>query len=129
MTNTKKLKVSKNSAVNKNDSKAYTSAVCEQGFVGGVHYFEVDCPSTNEHPAKIGVTLNKDFDMESHSFSDFKFGYGFFQKGQLRHNSNAMGKKFGKDNKSKVGVIVNLSRGSISFMQDGNYLGVAFESP
>ena len=86
----------------------------------------------NKLPAKVGVTLNKDFAMEEKSFSDFPFGYAFFQKGQLRNNNDSMGKKYGKEVKGKttlIGVIVNLSKGCIGFTIDGEYQGVAFEAP
>lgn len=34
----------------------YQSAVTDEGFVGGIHYFEVECPSWNKFPAKVGIT-------------------------------------------------------------------------
>jgi len=117
---------------NNHEQGGYQSAVTDQGFVGGIHYFEVDLPHTNRFPLKVGVTLDKAFDMNAKGFSDYVFGYSFFTKGQLRNNSDSMGLKYGKDTRGKqttVGVIVNLSRGQLGFTIDGEYQGVAFENP
>jgi len=132
VSNSQDIKVNDGSEVSNNlEGGGYHSAVTDQGFVGGIHYFEVIVPSTNRFPIKLGVTLDKNFDMNSKSFSDMIFGYSFFTKGQLRHNSDSMGLKYGKDIRGKqttVGVIVNLSKGQIGFMIDGEYQGVAFEN-
>lgn len=109
----------------------FQSACTDQGFVGGLHYFEVEVPQSNKFPAKIGVTLSKDFDMERNGFSDLAFGYSFFTKGQLRNHSASMGNKYGKEIKDKtctIGVIVNLSKGQIGFSIDGDFQGMAFET-
>lgn len=121
-----------NKVFNKQAEGLFQSAVTDQGYVGGIHYFEVEVPISNKYPVKVGVSLNKEFDMEAKSFSDFPFGYAFFQKGQLRNNSDSMGLRYGKDVIGKptvIGVIVNLSKGCLGFVIDGEYQGVAFEAP
>jgi hypothetical protein len=42
---------------------------------------------------KIGLTKSVDFDLDK-SFCDYETGYAFFSKGQLRHDSDSMGKNF-----------------------------------
>ena len=37
-----------NTVVNKSESGNYKSAVTDQGFVGGIHYFEVEIPASNK---------------------------------------------------------------------------------
>lgn len=133
MTTAQSLTITDGGSVNNmEEAGLYQSAVTDQGYVGGIHYFEVEVHSGNRFPCKIGVTLSKDFDMTYSSFSDMPFGYAFFQKGQLRNNNDSMGKKYGKEVKGKttlIGVIVNLSKGCIGFTIDGEYQGVAFEAP
>ena len=48
--------------------------------------------------------------------------------GQLRHGSNAEGKKYGKAFKKKgiLGVYLDMDKGQLSFALDGEYFGVAF---
>lgn len=56
----------------------------------GAIYFEItiakDCKGF-----KIGLTQTLDFDLDA-SFCDFSTGYAYFNKGQLRHESDSMGK-------------------------------------
>merc|ERR1712232_802996 len=133
MTTSPNLQITEGTSVyNIEESGLFQTAVTDQGYVGGIHYFEVDVNGNNRFPCKIGVTLGKEFDMSKQSFSDMPFGYAFFQKGQLRNNNDSMGLKYGKEVKGKsttIGVIVNLSKGCIGFTIDGEYQGVAFEAP
>lgn len=64
------------------------------------------------------------------SFSDIETGWAFFGIGQLRHNSNSQGEKYGKSFKRQgvLGVFLNMNKGTLSFAIDGQYQGVAFES-
>jgi len=63
------------------------------------------------------------------SFSDLETGWAFFGIGQVRHNSNMHGKKYGKPFKRQgvLGVFLNMNKGTLSFAIDGQYQGVAFE--
>lgn len=56
----------------------------------GAHYFEIKFSNAKDG-FKIGVSRTKDFDLDK-SFCDFRTGYGFFSKGQLRYGSDSMGK-------------------------------------
>jgi hypothetical protein len=49
--------------------------------------------------------------------------------GQLRHNSNSNGQKFGKVFKRQgvLGVFLNMNKGTLAFALDGQYFGVAFD--
>ena len=55
------------------------------------------------------------------SFSDIETGWAFFGIGQLRHNSNSSGEKYGKNFKrfGVLGVFVNMNKGTLSFAIDG----------
>ena len=56
----------------------------------GVIYFEISI-SKDCKGFKVGVTRTLNFDMNK-SFCDFETGYAFFSQGQLRHNSDSMGR-------------------------------------
>ena len=63
------------------------------------------------------------------SFSDISTGWAFFGIGQLRHDSNMQGVKYGKPfkNQGVLGVFLNMNKGTLSFAIDGNYMGIAYE--
>ena len=65
------------------------------------------------------------------SFSDVETGWAFFGIGQVRHNSNMLGHKYGKSFKRSgvLGVFLNMNKGHLSFAIDGQYMGVAFDDP
>lgn len=65
------------------------------------------------------------------SFSDVSSGWAFFGTGQIRHNSNMHGSKYGKSFKRQgvLGVCLNMNKGTLSFAIDGQFMGVAFEDP
>ena len=67
------------------------------------------------HPNQI---VSNDIQM---SFSDIETGWAFFGIGQLRHNSNSSGEKYGKNFKrfGVLGVFVNMNKGTLSFAIDG----------
>ena len=123
------------------------------GFTQGIHYWEVVADARTENELKIGVSSINDL-TKSHvyqqmvndsrsqqpnqiisndiqmSFSDIETGWAFFGIGQLRHNSNSSGEKYGKNFKrlGVLGVFLNMNKGTLSFAIDGQYQGIAFES-
>lgn len=69
------------------------------------------------------------------AFCDHSFGYGFYGKflsnlglGQLRNGSNAAGTNYGKRFKKSgvLGICLDMTRGTLSFALDNEFLGVAF---
>lgn len=115
----------------------------------GAHYFEILITNC-DRGFKVGVSKTQDFDL-SKSFCDFRTGYGFFSRGQLRNGSDSMGKlnytynnflkssiyfnnllgvKYGKKCKFgavRIGVFINVNRGQIGFTVNNIFHGVAFE--
>lgn len=63
------------------------------------------------------------------SFSDHSFGWAFYGIGQLRHCDCANGPKYGKAFKRNgiLGVFLDMSRGTLAFSLDGEFMGIAFE--
>jgi E3 ubiquitin-protein ligase NRDP1 len=61
----------------------------------GIHYWEIIADARSEHELKIGVSALKLMNQKA-AFSDYDYGWAFFGVGQLRHNSNANGLKYGK---------------------------------
>ena len=78
---------------------------------------------------KIGVA-RKDIDPEV-AFCDTEHGWGIYN-GELRHASNTAGVKYGSGSTMKtgdtIGVMLDMVEGKLSFMRNGEHLGVAFES-
>lgn len=120
------------------------------GFNQGIHYWEIVADARTENELKIGVSSINDLTKspvyqqmlsESQSqnqinsndiqisFSDIETGWAFFGIGQLRHNSNSAGEKYGKSFKrlGVLGVFLNMNKGTLSFAIDGQYQGIAFE--
>ena len=62
----------------------------------GIHYWEIIADARTEHELKIGISTEKDRCDQKKAFCDYAFGWAFFGIGQLRHNSNAQGKEYGK---------------------------------
>lgn len=61
----------------------------------GIHYWELIADAKCEHELKIGVSKSKITNQKA-AFSDYEYGWAFFGVGQLRHNSNSNGPKYGK---------------------------------
>jgi hypothetical protein len=95
----------------KEQSYVFRSAVSNIGFTGGINYWEIIADNRTENELKIGVSTNKDFDINS-AFCDHSFGFAYYGTflsnslglGQLRHNSNASGPSYGKRFK-KEGIL------------------------
>jgi len=65
----------------------------------------------------------------NYAFCDYDFGFAFYGMGQLRHGSNAEGKKYGVAFKKRgiLGVYLDMDKGTLTFSIDGICYGVAFE--
>ena len=94
----------------------------------GIHYWEIIADARSEHELKIGVSGQKLMNQKA-AFSDYEYGWAFFGVGQLRHNSNSVGPKYGKPFKRHgvLGIFLNMNKGTLSFALDGQYFGIAFE--
>mmetsp|Transcript_31589 Transcript_31589/g.48287 ORF Transcript_31589/g.48287 Transcript_31589/m.48287 type:complete len:172 (+) Transcript_31589:1193-1708(+) len=82
----------------------------------------------HSEPTKPSVNLSKRYNSQSNlgsdlqmSFSDVPSGWAFFGIGQVRHNSNMHGRKYGKSFKRQgiLGVYLNMNKGILSFSLDG----------
>lgn len=114
----------------KESSYLFRSVLTEQYFTNGVHYWEIHADSRTENELKIGVSLKKNFDPNS-AFCDSEFGYAYYGLGQLRHGSNANGNSYGKKFKKEgvLGVCLDMTKGTLSFALNGEFMGVAFQAP
>ena len=61
----------------KEQSYVFRSAVSNIGFTSGINYWEIIADSRTENELKIGVSLSRDFDMNS-AFCDHPFGYAYY---------------------------------------------------
>jgi hypothetical protein len=61
----------------KEQSYLFRTAVANQGFMSGVHYWEIMADSRTENELKIGVTSNTGFDLNS-AFCDHAGGYAYY---------------------------------------------------
>lgn len=86
----------------------------------GIHYWEIIADSRCEHELKIGVSSEKLMNQKA-AFSDYDYGWAYFGVGQLRHNSNSIGPKYGKPFKRQgaLGVFLNMNKGTLAFALDG----------
>ena len=110
------------------DTYLFRSIIADVGFESGLHYWELVADSRTDNELKIGVSKNREIDLKT-SFSDYSTGWAFYGIGQLRHCDGANGPKYGKSFKrtGTLGVLLDMSKGTLSFSLDGEYLGVAFE--
>jgi len=111
----------------KEDSFSFRSILGDQPMLGGIHYWEIHADNRTENELKIGVSLTKDFDLNT-SFSDYEFGFAYYGIGQLRHGNNSSGDLYGKRfwKEGVLGVFLNMNKGTLSFALDGIDMGVAF---
>ena len=72
--------------------------------------------------------MRKDGNIDQ-AFSDTSKGYAFFD-GQVRHNSNGSGGKYGVKIKANdtVGICLNQNEGTIKFLINGFDFGEAFKA-
>ena len=106
----------------------FRTMISNRPFMDGQHYWEIIADARTEHELKIGVTTQQKFSV-SNAFCDYDFGFGFYGFGQLRHGSNAEGRKYGKPFKKKgiLGVYLDMEQGTLSFALDGEFFGLAFK--
>eukprot|EP00349_Pseudokeronopsis_sp_Brazil_P004936 CAMPEP_0202959408 /NCGR_PEP_ID=MMETSP1396-20130829/3596_1 /ASSEMBLY_ACC=CAM_ASM_000872 /TAXON_ID= /ORGANISM="Pseudokeronopsis sp., Strain Brazil" /LENGTH=99 /DNA_ID=CAMNT_0049677945 /DNA_START=183 /DNA_END=482 /DNA_ORIENTATION=+ len=90
----------------------------------GRYYFQLKL--VHGHLLKIGVS-RKEIEPEQ-AFCDTPKGWALYN-GELRHNSNSNGQKYGAklETGDVVGVLVDMVEGTLSFMKNGRYMGVAFK--
>ena len=94
----------------------------------GIYYWEIQIKKGSFF--KIGIADHTKFKPDfTGAFSDTDFGYAFYSMGELRHQSNIKGPKYGQgygigDN---VGVLFDRYLGTLSFFCNGLDLGVAFK--
>lgn len=106
----------------------FRTMVANRPFMDGCHYWEIIADARTEHELKIGVSLQQKFSVNN-AFCDYEFGFAFYGMGQLRHGSNADGKKFGVPFKKRgiLGIYLDMDKGTLTFSIDGICYGVAFE--
>ncbi len=90
----------------------------------GVYYWEVAIGADSVRPLKIGVSLRKDVDLNK-AFSDYEYGFAFLTSGYLRRGNDRQGSVFGKScgPNDIIGCCLNLSKGTLSYSINGDYLG------
>lgn len=105
----------------------FRTAIAENGFTGGVNYWEIVADERTENELKIGVSSKRDFNYNT-AFCDFEYGWAYYGLGQLRHNSNATGPAYGKRFKKEgvLGICLNMNKGTLSFSLNGEFMGIAF---
>ncbi|KAM3133207.1 hypothetical protein pb186bvf_014635 [Paramecium bursaria] len=112
--------------VTASDGSGFKSAIGDLQFVpGNRYYFEIVIDKGSL--IKIGVcTVNGVF--KDQAFSDTEDGWAIYN-GELRHNSNSTGKKYGKAYKTGdvIGVYLDMIDGNLSFSINHEHQGSAFE--
>ena len=109
----------------------FRTVIGDKAMHGGVYYWEIWSKSMTQRHLKIGVTSKRDYPIDSYGFSDFQEGFAFFGNGELRHNSNQTGEKYGTQvmKQGSVGCFLNMNKGTLSFSINGIDQGVAFRHP
>jgi len=107
----------------------FRTVIGDQAFYGGIHYWELQADPRTDNELKIGVTLKRDFNLNS-AFCDYEFGYAYYGLAQLRQGSNASGGPYGKKFKKDgvLGVCLDMNKGTLSFSLNGESFGPAFKS-
>lgn len=106
------------------EGSGFKSVVGNLAFTeGNKYYFEIYVIKGSL--IKIGVT--KSFGLIEEAFSDNPKGWAIYN-GEVRHNSNASGKKYGSQITAgdTIGVMINMIDGTLSFSKNGQNFGVAF---
>jgi hypothetical protein len=76
-------------------TSTFCTAITENGFTSGKHYWEIKMDPNCANELKVGITTSKDIDLNK-AFSDFPTGYAFYGIAQLRNGSDCSGAKYGK---------------------------------
>jgi E3 ubiquitin-protein ligase NRDP1 len=107
----------------------FRTVLGDQGFTSGIHYWELQADPRTENEIKIGVSLKKDFNLNS-AFCDYEFGYAYYGLAQLRAGSNATGAPYGKKFKKEgvLGIFLDMNRGILSFALNNEPFGPAFKT-
>eukprot|EP00347_Sterkiella_histriomuscorum_P003770 403363015 len=107
------------------DGSGFKTSFGDQPFkAGGRYYFQVQLNQGNL--VKIGVS-RKDIQADQ-AFSDSQSGWAIYN-GELRHNSNSSGPKYGSSVQAGdvIGVMLDMVEGTICFSKNGRNWGVAFK--
>lgn len=113
----------------KEEAYLFRSVIADRSFSEGIHYWEIVADARTENELKIGVCKNRDFDLKT-AFCDYSFGWAFYGNGQLRHCDGANGQAYCKQQFKKegvLGVLLDMSKGTLSLSLNESYLGIAFE--
>ena len=94
----------------------------------GCHYWMIIIDSDSKAEMKFGISKSRDFNYNT-AFSDYEFGYAYYTIGQLRQNDKSLGALYGKQFKKegRLGVFLDMNKGTLSFALNDEYLGVAFK--
>jgi len=113
----------------KENAYMFRSVLSDTPMMEGIHYWEIHGDQRTENELKIGVSMRKDFNYNT-AFCDYEFGFAYYGLGQLRHNSNSIGGAYGKKFKKSgvLGVCLDMTKGTLSFSLDGEYMGEAYRS-
>ncbi|TNV76303.1 hypothetical protein FGO68_gene7058 [Halteria grandinella] len=114
------------SMVKVKDGAGFKSAFGTQAMVrGGRYFFQVKLV----HGTLMKVGIARKGVSTEHAFSDGANGWAIYN-GELRHNSNSTGDKYGKSfyTGDIVGVYLDMIEGTLAFSRNGVYWGVAFTS-
>lgn len=76
-------------------TSTFCTAITEQSFKHGKHYWEIKMDNNSMNELKAGVTTSLAFD-KNKAFSDFAHGYAFYGIGQLRNGSDSSGGKYAR---------------------------------
>ncbi|CAD8080475.1 unnamed protein product [Paramecium sonneborni] len=109
------------------DGSGFKSAIGDQEFTPGYKYY-YEIKILKGSLIKIGVCTKNGL-FQDQAFSDNEEGWAIYN-GELRHNSNSSGNKYGKQYKKGdiIGVMLNMIDGQLSFSINGENQGIAFES-
>lgn len=113
----------------KEEQYVFRSVLGDKCFFEGIHYWEIIADARTENELKIGVCKNKDFDLKT-AFSDYSFGWAYYGNGQLRHCDGANGQMYSKTQFKKegvLGVLLDMTKGTIALSLNETCLGIAFE--
>jgi hypothetical protein len=108
----------------------YRNMYGNYGFKSGIHYWEIIIDSRSQNEIKLGVASELR-PYSGSAFCDFKTGWGFYGLGELRHNNDSSGVKYGRKFRKNgiVGVCLNMINGTLSFALNGECFGAAFKDP
>ncbi len=103
----------------------------DKPFYKGLHYWKIHADKRTKCELKIGVLTEKaNLINLNTSFSAYEFGFAFYGIGQTRNGSDIQGQEYGKrfKNAGVLGVLLDMSKGTLSFALNGEFFGIAFQN-